>query len=182
MNLKFLSCLTLTLALSVSVQAENYAGLGIGKSWNGGHAYSDNKKHDFETLSTMWSFYAGKIIPTEWFDLRLEGEFLRMDAHAKHTRTRQVRALMANATGVIPNTGWFAEPYVGMGAGYARYDHNNTLGFQFIGGLEYDFDNYPIGTAVEYRHLWFTEDGGKNNANKSNLNSDTLMLKLKYFF
>lgn len=182
MKLKYLSLIAGALVWTSTVQAEDYAGLGYGQSWNGGNAYTNGQKHDFETFSSIWSAFIGRTIPLEWFDMRVEGEFIRMDADADKGRTRQVRALMANATGIIPNTGWFAEPYVGLGVGYARYDHNNTIATQVIGGLEYTFDQWPVATALEYRHLWFNEDGGKNEANRSDLNSDSIMLKVKYLF
>jgi opacity protein-like surface antigen len=94
---------------------------------------------------------------------------------------------MANATGIIPDTGWWAEPYVGLGLGYARWDHNNTIAGQVIGGFEKHFElpewanNTAMAAAVEYKHLWVNENGGKQN-NTSKMNSDTVMFKLKYLF
>ncbi len=170
------------LSICLSARADNYAGLGFGYSWNGGHAYTNSTKYDFKSFSKMWSFFVGKVIPNQWFDLRLDAEYLNLDAHVEHGRTRQFKSVMANATGIIPDTGWLAEPYVGMGLGYARFDHNNTIALQAIGGLEYVFEQWPIATDVEYRHLWLNEHGGKNRENSSRFNSDTLMLKLKYFF
>ncbi len=181
MKLQFLTLLAAGLLLSCAGHAENYAGAGVGASWNGGHAVTNGQKYDMETFSTLWSLFAGTIIPTEWTDIRVEGEFLRMDVEPDYGRTRQFKALMANATAIIPDTGWFAEPYVGFGLGYARWDHNNTIAGQIIGGVEYDFAQWPVGAALEYRHLWVNEKGGKGY-DTSRINSDTLMLKLKYFF
>lgn len=183
----FLTCAVVGLLFAGAVRAENYAGLGYGISWNGGHAWTDGRKSDYDTFSKMLSVFAGTVIPTEKFDLRLEGEYLHLNLKPDHGKTRRFRALMANATGVIPNTGWWAEPYVGLGLGYARWDHNNTIAAQGIAGLEKYFElpewanNTAMAAAVEYRHLWVNEKGGKRN-NTSKMNSDTIMFKLKYLF
>ena len=181
MKLKYLSLIALMMAFATSVNAENYAGLGYGRSWNGGHAYRDGHKYDTETFSNVWSLFLGKTIPTEWCDVHAEAEVIHIGADTDYGEKLTLNALMANATAVIPDTGWFAEPYAGLGVGMARFDHNNTIAWQFIGGLEYNFEQYPIGTALEYRHLLLNEHGGKG-ADTSRFNSDTLMLKLKYFF
>ena len=181
MKLQFLTLLTAGLLMSSYAIADNYAGIGLGASWNGGHAYTNGIKYDLETFSPLWSLFAGTVIPTEWTDVRVEGELLRMDVKPDFGRTRQLRAVMANATAVIPNTGWVVEPYAGFGFGYARWDHNNSIAGQILGGVEYNFEQWPVGTALEYRHLWINEKGGKTFS-KSKLNSDTLMFKVKYFF
>ena len=61
-------------------------------------------------------------------------------------------------------------------------DHKNTVVKQFIAGAEYNLDQYPVGFALEYKHLSPNETGGKSQRNRSKINSDTLMLKVKYLF
>lgn len=183
----FLTCATIGLLFAGAVRAENYAGLGYGASWNGGHAWTNGRKSDYDTFSGIFSLFAGKVIPTDYFDLRVEGEYLHLNLKPEHGKSRRFRGLMANATGIIPDTGWWAEPYVGLGLGYARWDHNNTIAGQVIGGFEKYFElpewanNTAMAAAVEYKHLWVNENGGKRN-NTSKMNSDTVMFKLKYLF
>ena len=47
------------LVLTGSVGAEYYAGAGYGVSWNGGHAWTDGRKYDYETFSGIWSLFGG---------------------------------------------------------------------------------------------------------------------------
>ena len=183
----FLTCLTAGLLVSGAAVSEYYAGLGYGVSWNGGHAWTNNVKYDYDTFSGMWSLFAGTVLPTDWVDFRVEGELLRLDLEPDVGKTRKFRAIMGNVTAIIPNTGWWAEPYVGGGIGYARWDHNNTIATQVIGGLEKTFElpdwanNAAMAVDLEYRHLWVNENGGKAYS-VSKMNSDMLMLKLKYLF
>ncbi len=183
----FLTCLMAGLLVSGAAVSEYYAGLGYGVSWNGGHAWTNNVKYDYDTFSGMWSLFAGTVLPTDCVDFRVEGELLRLDLEPDVGKTRKFRAIMGNVTAIIPNTGWWAEPYVGGGIGYARWDHNNTIATQVIGGLEKTFElpdwanNAAMAVDLEYRHLWINENGGKAYS-VSKMNSDTLMLKLKYLF
>ena len=183
----FLTCLTAGLLACGGATAEYYAGVGYGASWNGGHAWTNGIKSDYDTFSGMWSLFAGTVLPTNWVDFRAEAELLRLDLKPDIGKTRKFRALMGNVTAVIPNTGWWAEPYVGLGMGYARWDHNNALATQVIGGFEKTFElpdwanNAAMAVDLEYRHLWVNKDGGKR-LDVSKMNSDTLMLKLKYLF
>ena len=181
MKIKFLSLLTASLLISGTVSAEYYAGAGYGFSWNGGHAWTDGRKSDYETFSGIFSAFMGTVIPTEWLDLKAEAEFLRLSAEPDFGRTRKFQVLMGNLVGVIPNVDLPVKPYVGLGLGYARWDHNNTVAYQVLGGVEYELDQYPVGFALEYKHLWPNENGGKTTT-KSRINSDTIMLKVKYLF
>lgn len=184
MKTKLLSLLAASLIISGAVSAEYYAGAGYGVSWNGGHAWTNNIKTDYKRFSGIFSGFLGTVIPTEYLDLRAEGELIHLSAKPDLGRTRKFNALMANLIGVIPNVDALSslniKPYVGLGIGYGRWDHRNTFAYQVIGGLEYEFEN-PVAVALEYKHLWPDQTGGKAYS-KSKLNSDTLMLKLKYLF
>lgn len=181
MKLKTLSLLVAGLIFAGSVGAEYYAGAGYGVSWNGGHAETKGKKYDYDTFSGMTSLFGGTVIPTEYLDLRAEGEYVRLKAEPDTGKTRKLQAVMANLIGVIPNVDLPVQPYVGLGLGYGRWDHKNTVVKQFIAGVEYDLDQYPVGFALEYKHLSPNETGG-SGAYRSKINSDTIMLKVKYLF
>ena len=181
MKLKTLSLLTAALILTGTAGAEYYAGAGYGVSWNGGHAWTDDIKYDYETFSNMWSLFGGTVIPTDKLDLRVEGEFLHLKADPDVGKSRTLDAAMANLIAVIPNVDLPVQPYVGIGLGYGRWDHKNTVVGQFIAGAEYDLEQYPVGFALEYKHLKPNETGGKGGY-ISKINSDTIMLKVKYLF
>ena len=181
MKLKTLSLLATALILTGTAGAEYYAGAGYGINWNGGHAWTNGKKYDYETFSDIWSIFGGTVIPTEWLDLHAEGEYVQLKVDPDGGKDRKLQAVMANLTGVIPNVDWPVQPYVGLGLGYGRWDHKNTVVGQFIAGVEYNLDQYPVGFAVEYKHLVPNETGG-SGGNRSKINSDTVMLKVKYLF
>ena len=179
--MKKLSLLVIGLLVSSFVGAEYYAGAGYGLSWNGGHAWTGGQKTDYETFSGMLSVFGGTVIPTEWLDLRAEGELLHLKADADKGPSRELKTVMANLIGMIPNIDSPFQPYIGLGLGYGRWDHKNTAVKQFIAGVEYNLDQYPVGFALEYKHLSPNETGG-SGANRSKINSDTVMLKAKYMF
>ena len=181
MKLKTLSLLLAGLIATGTAGAEYYAGAGYGVSWNGGHAWTNGKKYDYETFSGMLSLFGGVVIPTEYLDLRAEGELVRLKAEPDTGSARELKAAMVNLIGVIPNVDSPLQPYVGLGLGYGRWDHKNTAVKQFIAGVEYDLDQYPIGFALEYKHLSPNETGG-SGLYRSKINSDTVMLKAKYLF
>ena len=181
MKLKTLSLLVAGLILAGTAGAEYYAGAGYGMSWNGGHAWTSGKKYDYETFSRMLSLFGGTVIPTEWLDLRAEGEFIHLNAKPDVGKSRQLDTMMANLIGIIPNVDLPVQPYVGLGLGYGRWDHRYTVTKQFIAGMEYDLDQYPVGFALEYKHLSPNETGGRGD-HIAKINSDTIMLKAKYLF
>lgn len=181
MKLKTLSLLASALILTGAAGAEYYAGAGYGFSWNGGHAWTNGKKYEYETFSPMVSLFGGAVIPTEYLDLRAEGEFIHFTADPDKGKSRQMDTVMANLIAVIPNVDLPVQPYVGLGLGYGRWDHTYTVTKQFIAGAEYDLEQYPVGFALEYKHLSPNETGG-NGDHISKINTDTLMLKVKYLF
>ena len=181
MKLKMLSLLAAGLILTGTAGAEYYAGAGYGISWNGGHAWTNGVKYNYKPFSKILSLFGGTVIPTEYLDLRAEGELIRLKAHPDTGKTRKLDTLMANLIGVIPNVDLPVQPYVGVGLGYGRWDHKFTVTKQFIAGVEYDLDQYPVGFALEYKHLSPNKTGGKGN-HISKINSDTIMLKAKYLF
>ena len=181
MKLKTLSLLVASLVFAGTAGAEYYAGAGYGISWNGGHAWTNGVKYDYETFSNLWSLFGGAVIPTEYLDLRAEGEFVHLKAEPDVGKSRKLDAVMANLIGVIPNVDWPVQPYVGLGLGYGRFDHKNMVVQQLIAGVEYTLDEYPVGFALEYKHIRPNETGGHGN-NRSKINSDAIMLKAKYSF
>ena len=181
MKLKTLSLLTATLILTGAAGAEYYAGAGYGYSWNGGHAWTGGVKYNYETFSKIWSLFGGTVIPTEQLDLRVEGEFIHLTAQPDVGKSRKLDTMMANLIAVVPNVDLPVEPYVGVGLGYGRFDHKNMFVQQLIAGVEYDLGQYPIGFALEYKHIRPNEAGGRGN-HRAKINSDTIMLKAKYMF
>ena len=181
MKVKILSLLAASLILTGGAGAEYYAGAGYGISWNGGHAWTEGVKYNYEKFSGMTSLFGGAVIPTEYLDLRAEGEFLHFTAKPKTGKSRQMDTAIANLVGVIPNVDLPVQPYVGVGLGYGRWDHKYTVVKQFITGVEYDLEEHPLGFALEYKHLSPNETGGKGD-HISKINTDTLMLKVKYLF
>ena len=150
MKLKTLSLLLVSLVLTGAAGAEYYAGLGYGANWNGGHAWTNGKKYDYETFSPMTSLFGGTVIPTEYLDLHAEGEFIHFTADPDLGKSRQMDTVMANLIGIIPNVDCPVQPYVGLGLGYGRWDHRYTVTKQFVAGIEYDLNQYPVGFALEY--------------------------------
>ena len=181
MKLKTLSLLATGLILAGTAGAEYYTGLGYGYSWNGGHAWTDGKKYGYETFSPMMSLFAGAVIPTEKLDFRAEAEYIHFTAKPDTGKSRQMDTVMANLIAAIPNLDLPVQPYIGGGLGYGRWDHRYTVTKQFIAGLGYDLDQYPVGFALEYKHLSPNKTGGRGD-HISKINTDTLMLKVKYLF
>ena len=138
-------------------------------------------ERNYETFSPMISLFGGTVIPTDWLDLRAEGEFIHLKVDPDKGKSRKLDAVMANLIGIIPHVDSPIQPYVGFGLGYGLWDHRGTVVKQFILGAEYDLEQHPIGFALEYKHLSPNETGGKGN-HKAKINSDTLMLKVKYLF
>ena len=181
MKLKTLSLLAAGLLLTGAACAEYYAGAGYGISWNGGYAKTNDKRYDYKTFSDAWSLFGGTVIPTDYLDFHAEGEFFQLKAKPDKGKTRELRALMANLIAVIPNVDLPVQPYVGLGLGYGRWDHKNTAFKQLIIGTEYNLDQYPVGFALEYKHISPNEKGSSGKY-RSKINSDVLMLKAKYLF
>ena len=178
---KFLyACLGGAALMMASVgHADFYAGAGYGFAFHGGSAYSDGKRSSYEN-SAMYSLQGGYILPLPLFDVRGEVEYLRARPEPKNQGSRRLDALMGNVSAVIPLVP-IVDPYVGLGWGYARYDHNNTTAWQYQMGVEYSFVAAPVTVGAEYRYLKLTETCGKHD-DISKYHSNVLMLKLKFMF
>ena len=167
------------LLTAATTHAEFYVGGGYGLSINQGNVCEHGIKSDYKD-SSVYSLSGGIVMPLPLFDFRAEVEYLHTRPETKSLGTKQLDALMFNATGVIPLIP-FIDPYVGLGVGYGRYDHNNTAAWQALAGVEYAFETNPFTIGAEYRFLKLTEDGGKG-ANESKYYTHGFMLKLKYRF
>ena len=171
--------LTAILLVAPTTHAEFYVGAGYGLSINEGSVLEHGAKSTYKD-SSAYSLSGGIVMPIPLFDLRTEVEYFRTRPETKSLGTKKLDAVMVNATGVIPLIP-FIDPYVGMGIGYGRYDHNNTSAWQALAGVEYNFATNPFVVGAEYRFFKLTEDGGKGH-NKSKYHTHGLMLKLKYTF
>ena len=168
-----------TLAICSTAHAEFYVSGGYGLSINQGSVKEHGLKSKYKD-SAAYSLAGGVVMPIPLFDLRAEVEYFRTRPDTKSLGTKQLDALMVNATGVVPLIP-FIDPYVGFGMGYGRYDHNNTAIWQVLAGVEYAFETNPFTIGAEYRLLNTTEHGGKKDT-KSRYYTHGLMLKLKYTF
>lgn len=168
-----------TLFICNAAQAEFYVGAGYGLSINQGSVKELNKKTSYKDSNAL-SVSGGVALPLPLLDIRGEVEYFRTRPETKDFGTKHLDAVMANATGVIPLIP-FIDPYVGVGMGYARYDHNNTTAWQALAGVEYNFLTLPFIVGAEYRFLKLTEKGGKKDVS-SKYYTHGVMLKLKYTF
>ena len=164
---------------AVTAQADFYVGAGYGLSINQGSVREAGIKSSYKD-SAAYSLSGGVVMPLPLFDLRTEVEYFRTRPETKSVGTKQLDALFVSATGVIPLVP-VIDPYVGIGLGYARYDHNNTTAWQGLLGVEYAFESNPFVVGAEYRFLRLTENGGKQGTS-SKYYTHGLMLKLKYTF
>ena len=175
----FVCCGALSVLMVTSARADFYAGAGYGLGFNSGSAYLDGQRGSYKD-SPFYSFQGGYILPLPLFDVRGEVEYLRSRPDVKGQGARRLDALMGNVSAVIPLVP-FVDPYVGLGLGYARYDHNNTTAWQYQMGVEYSFATAPFVVGAEYRYLKLTETCGKHD-DTSKYHSNVLMLKVKYLF
>ncbi|MBQ3695953.1 MAG: porin family protein [Alphaproteobacteria bacterium] len=175
---KTLLALFALLACSAA-HAEFYVGAGYGLSVNHGSVIEDGFKTKYKD-SAAYSLSGGLVMPLPLFDFRTELEYFHTRPETKSLGTKKLNAVMVNATGVIPLIP-FIDPYVGMGVGYGRYDHNNSSAWQLLAGVEYNFLSNPFVIGAEYRFFNLTEDGGKGS-DKSKYSTHGVMLKLKYTF
>ena len=73
-------------------------------------------------------------------------------------------------------------PYFGLGLGMARFEHENSPAMQFMLGADYELPTtLPITIGAEYRFFKVNEHGG-NRGEVAKLNSNILMLKVRYHF
>ena len=160
-------------------QADFYAGAGIGGSFNEGSAYNGTYAAEYKN-STLWSFSGGYEAPLPLFDVRGEVEYLHTRPKVKSGGTKQFDGLFLNGYADIPLVP-IVDPYVGLGLGFSRFDHDNSFAVQGMLGLEYELPFAPMTIGGEYRYLKINETTGKVNR-ESKYHSNTLMFKLRYLF
>lgn len=175
----FLLAVCSILLFSVQSKADFYAGGAIGWAINDG-SITKNDTHSKYRDSTMYTLSGGIVFPLPLLDIRTEAEYIHNRPKTSSVGKKQLDALMANVTGVIPLIP-FIDPYVGLGLGYAHYDHNNTTAFQALAGVEYAIPTTPITLGAEYRYFKLTESCGNGN-NYSRYHTNALLLKIKYTF
>ena len=176
----FLLALATGLTFSLSAQADFYAGIGGGMSFNGGSASKAGVRSEYKD-STIYSFAGGYQLPLPLLDVRGEIEYLRLRPEVKDGRTKQLDGAFLNAYGFIPLFP-LVDPYVGLGVGKVRYDHSNSFAVQGMLGLEYSLPFLPdLSVGAEYRYLKVNETTGKA-ADPSKFHTNVLMLKARYMF
>ena len=174
----------LTLFLSISLLsmptfAGFYTGAGIGSSFNDGSVIKNNIKSSYKD-SPAYSFYAGYQLPLFLTDARIEGEYLRIHPDKKKGGHASMDALMINGyidVPVIP----FIDPYVGIGVGLTRFEHENAPAYQAMLGIDYELPFAPITVGGEYRYFKITENGGARDE-IAKMHSNIFMLKFRYEF
>lgn len=177
---KFLFATFFSLSLlSIPTQAGLYTSFGIGASFNDGGKTEKNFKSSYED-SPAYSVSVGYELPLLLTDVRVEGEYLRIHPDLKDGGHASMDAFMLNGYGNIPLTP-IIDPYVGLGLGMTRFEHENAPAYQLILGAEYELPFMPATVGGEYRYFKITEDGGARGET-SKMHSNIFMLKLRYEF
>ena len=155
-----------------TAQAGMYISGGIGWSFNNDSVTVDQNvrlNYDNAALISAAVGYAFPIV-------RFEVEGLYNKSDMKNTdRHMTTGAAFVNAYARIPLIG----VYAGAGAGYASVRNEKTPVYQGMLGVEYGLG--MINAGMEYRHVQSSRDVKKFNE-KSELRSDSLMVKLRFEF
>lgn len=173
----------LTIVAFQSANAEFYASLGAGTSINSGSTITNHVRSTYKN-TPVYSLAGGYELPfiSSIIDttIRAEGEYLRIRPKSKgEGKDSSFDGVMANGYVNIPFP--IVDPYVGMGVGMARFDHNNSIAYQGIAGLDYALPMLPLTVSGEYRYLNLNEDGGKHDTS-SQFRTHIFMMKLRYNF
>ena len=180
MKAYFIPILSTLLCLSSVAKADFYGSFGLGVAFNNGSSTTKDLRSSYDD-SAAYSFAVGYQLPLLLTDVRVEGEYLRNHPDIKDGGHSNMDALMANAYANIPLTP-IVDPYVGFGLGMARFEHENSPAMQFMLGAEYELPTeLPITIGAEYRFFKVNEHGG-NRGEVAKLNSNILMLKVRYHF
>jgi len=176
----FLLALIVGLASSLSARADFYAGVGFGMGFNDGSSTKAGVRSEYKD-SPVYSLAGGYQWPLPLLDIRGEVEYLHLRPDLKDGRTKQLDGAFVNAYGTIPLVP-FIDPYVGLGIGRVRYDHDNAFAIQGMLGAEYSLPFLPdLSVGAEYRYLKVNETTGKARA-PSKFHTNILMLKARYMF
>ena len=176
----YLLALIAGLGLSISTQADFYAGAGYGVSFNKGSSIRENIRSKYKD-SPIYSLAGGYQLPLPLFDVRGEVEYLHLRPKVENGGTNQFDGLFLNAYASVPLIP-VIDPYVGLGIGRVRYDHANSFAVQGILGAEYTLPFFPdMSVGGEYRYLKVNETTGKVSR-PSKFHTNILMLKMRYMF
>ena len=174
-----LAAMGVALFASTQSVADFYVGGAAGWAINDGSIRKNDTRSKYRD-STMYTLSGGVVFPLPLLDIRAEAEYIHNRPKTSSVGKKQLDALMGNVSGVIPLIP-FVDPYVGLGLGYAHYDHNYTTAFQAMAGIEYAIPTTPITLGAEYRYMKLTESCGNKN-NYSRYHNNALLLKVKYTF
>lgn len=175
---KLLACLLVLLA-TTNAKAGIYGSIGAGISLNDGSAVHDSVMSDYKN-TPVYAFALGYELPFPLLDARGEVEYLRIRPNAKYGSDSKIDAAFINGYADIPLIP-IVDPYVGIGIGYARFDHTNTPALQGMAGLEYEIPVLPLTIGAEYRYMKVNETGGKWDS-PSKFHTNIFMLKARYSF
>lgn len=167
------------LFLSASAHAGLYLSGGLGASFNDGSVITKGLRTSYDN-SPAYSLAVGYELPLLLTDVRAEAEYLRIHPDKKAGGHMSMDALMVNGYANVPLVP-FVDPYVGLGLGVTRFEHENAPAWQGILGVEYDLTVLPVTVGGEYRYFKVTEDGG-SRGETAKFHSNILMLKFKYEF
>lgn len=176
----FLSTLlALGLTTATTAFAQYYGQLGLGASLNDGSVQTPDGRTTYKH-TPAYSIAGGYELPLALTNIRMEGEYLRIRPNAKYGSDSKFDALMANGYVEIPLIP-VIDPYVGLGIGMVRFDHNNSIALQGMMGVEYELPVIPVTIGAEYRYLKVNETGGKWES-VSKFHTNIFMLKARYSF
>lgn len=181
MKIKTLSLILLSSAFlfGAKANASLYGSFGLGAALNDGSQLSRGLRTSYDN-SPAYSLAVGYELPLFMTDVRAEAEYLRIHPDKKAGGHASMDALMLNAYATVPLIP-LVDPYVGLGMGMTRFEHENAPAVQGMLGVEYDLTFLPLTVGGEYRYFKVTEDGGARGET-SKFHSNIFMLKLKYEF
>lgn len=179
MKSSFLALITAFCLSSVSAHAGLYTSFGLGASFNDGAMTKDEIRSSYDN-SPAYSFAVGYKLPLLLTDVRAEGEYLRMRPDTSYHGASSVDAFMMNGYANVPLVP-FIDPYVGLGLGMSRFQHETAPAYQAMLGADYELPFMPATVSAEYRYFRITEDGGSRGED-AKLHSNILMLKFRYEF
>lgn len=180
MKAYFIPILSALLCVSSVANADFYGSFGVGVAFNDGSVTTKDLRSSYDD-SASYSFAVGYQLPLLFTDVRVEGEYLRNHPDIKKGGHSNMDALMINGYANVPLIP-VIDPYIGLGLGMARFEHENSPAMQFMLGADYELPTtLPITIGAEYRYFKVNEDGG-NRGEIAKMHSNILMLKVRYHF
>lgn len=176
--MKYILPLLLVL-ITTSASADFYAQAGLGRSFNEGSVFKHDQKYNYKDSNTF-SIAGGYEFPIPIINPRIEAEYLRLHPKVKEESTGKLNGLFVNAYADVPILP-IVDPYVGLGTGITRFEHNNSIAVQGMAGIEYKIPFISTTIGGEYRYLKINETAGKLNES-AKYHSNILMLKVRYEF